>query len=368
VRRLVVVVPELLSLDEPVLDRGLPSISLLAERSILYRLAQLEPVETPEARLLGLRPSEAELRQGPLTISALGADPPPRSLHFHLSLASLYEDVIRQPEPGPGEEEVRTIVEVATKLNTRLLTLVAGSGVDHGLVWEALGDLETDPISSVVGCPIHEHLPRGDGEPMLRQYIDDSVNLLGELDLNRRRIDEGQMPLNLLWPWGHGERGPIPNLALRRGGPATVISSSLRLAGLTRLAGYRHLDVAWLGSGLQTRLREAAARLLDESNAVLVLHSLETFRAAGELDEAAYFARQLDSELLAPVLAQAADEPVRLLFAAPSSNHDGLAVQFDSKSPGDSIYPFDERSIDEERLPRIDLESVIAATLTVETE
>ena len=365
-RRLVIIVPELLSESAPILDRALPAFSALAERSKLYRIAKPEPTETPEARLLGLKPCEAELRQGPLTVAAFGADPPARSLHFHVSLLSVAGDTAREPNPLPTDEEVRAIVEAARKLNTRLLTFVEGVRLDHGLVWEALGDLATVPPSELSGGALREHLPRGDGEPMLRQYIDDSVNLLGELDLNRRRLDEGLDPLNLLWPWGQGVRFPVPNLLLLRGEPATVTSTSLRLAGLSRLVGYRHSDISWLGRGLQSRLRDAAGRLLAASSSILVLDCFAEFRARTELDEAAYFARQIDTNLFQPILDQAADEAMKLLVAAPSQKADGLALVFDSKGSSASTYPFDERSIDEPKLGRVDLESLVASALTPE--
>ncbi|MHB8636289.1 MAG: alkaline phosphatase family protein [Fimbriimonadaceae bacterium] len=365
-RRLVIVVPELLHETEPILDCGLPALLALAERSKLYRLSRSERCETPEARFLGLKPSDAELRQGPLTVAAFGADPPARSLHFHLSLLSIIDGVVRSPDPLPNADELRIIIEAARKLNTRAVTLVEGIGVDHGLVWEALGDLATVPAVKLVGHPVHGCLPLGDGEPVLRRYIDDSVNLLGELDLNRRRVDDGHAPLNLLWPWGQGMRLPVPNLPLQRGEPATVTSGSLRLAGLTRLVGYRHRDIAWLGKGLQTRLREAAAEMLTGGNSVLALDSIAEFRQRGELDEAAYFMQRMDAEVLLPILKQAADESLNLLIAAPAGEHDGLALVFNSRRVGHVTYPFDERSIDEPKLARMDLESLVASALTPE--
>ncbi len=282
-RRIVLIIPELLSLAEPFLDRSLPNLQALAASSTLFRLSRLEDVETPEARFLGLRPSDAALRQGPLTVAALGADPPSRSLHFHLSLLSIVGDTVLEPAPLPTDEELRPLLAASEKLNTRLLTIVASSGLDHGLVWEALGEMETAPVGTLLGEPLRGHYPVGDGEPMLRRFIDDSVNLLSDLQFNRRRIDEGQTPLNLLWPWGHGVRTPVPNLALRRASPAFVISNSLRLAGLTRLAGYRHSNIGWLGYGLQTYLGSVFEKAMSEPASIYVLDMVEGFRNSGEV-------------------------------------------------------------------------------------
>src|SRR5579884_4134492 len=89
-RRLVVIAPGLLGdpESESPLRQSLPALQRFTEAGTLFKLAPPPFIETPEALWLGLRPEEAQMRQGPLTVSALGADPPERSTHFHLSLMS----------------------------------------------------------------------------------------------------------------------------------------------------------------------------------------------------------------------------------------------------------------------------------------
>ena len=221
-RRIVLVVPGLFdSLGESVL-RSLPTqFARLVSRSQVLRIAEPPKVESPEAFVLGMPPGAGQLRQGPLTISALGADPPDRSTHFHVSVGALVEGQVIVPSSGPTPDELKVIVEAGKRLNTKLLTFVAGSGLDHGLVWEKEGDLATTPPPTSYA----ESRPEGDGESLLRRFIEDSINLLSEQEFNIRRIDAGVAPLNILWPWGHGVRRPVPNLALRRGGPAMVLSN-----------------------------------------------------------------------------------------------------------------------------------------------
>lgn len=365
-RRLVIIVPEWLNAETSVIGAKLSNLTRLAEHGTVRRLSPLESVETPEARWLGMAPDKAELRQGPLTVSALGADPPPRSLHFHLSLASLDEDgIVRAPVPHPTEEEARLVIEAARRLDTRSITLVPGLGVDHGLVWEELGDMKTTSVSEAIGDSIRPALPEGDRETTLRRYIDDSVNLLDELELNRRRVDEGLLPFNLLWPWGHGERKSIPNLALLRGEPTTVLSSSIRLAGLTRLAGYRHTERSWLGQGLRTRLESAARRMLSESSTILLVDAIAEMRSEEMLEEAEFLSRQIDEQLLKPIIDRAADEPLRLLLAAPSDERQGLILHFDSKDLREGTLPFDERTLDDAKVPTVDVEDAISTFLSV---
>ncbi len=261
-------------------------------------------------------------------------------------------------------DEQREVLDLAKKLNTSSLTIVEGDGVDHGLVWEALGDLGTTPPAEVDGKPIRGYLPEGDGELVLRRFIDDSVNILSETEMNLRRADEGLPTLNLLWPWGHGIRLPVPNLALRRGDPALVISSSLRQAGLARLAGYRHTGLREFGRGINTRLREIADRCLGEPASVVVLEAFKNLREVGRLDECAWLARELDGQLLRPVIDHSFINPTQVTILAPSAQTGlGLTLSTPHTAVTRNPYPFDERSLDERLLPSRTLWEAVDAAL-----
>lgn len=354
-RRVVVVVPELLG-EPSILRQRLPSLQRMAEMGRLFKLAATPVVETPEALYLGLRPDEGQLRQGPLTISALGADPPPRSTHFHLSLLSFTDDVAAEVAPrgkqaGPAVDpaELREILGLAKKLNSKNLTIVGGEDLDHGLVWENVGDLHTSTPTELVGNSVRRNLPEGDGEVLLRRFIDDSINLLSEIELNQRRIGEELPPLNLLWPWGEGVRLPVPNLALRRGEPAMVLSTSLRLQGLARLAGYRHAPIRDYGAGLNTRLSKIAEVCLGESVSIVVVEAIQDFRSREMMEEADWFVRELESKLLQPLFDEALLRQTHVSFLAPGVQG-GLGASFATRDSNANSYPFDERALEEKSL------------------
>ena len=349
-RRLVVFVPGLVSSPEldSVLRQKLPNLEQLAEDGELFRLAIPPTVETPEAFLLGLGPREGQLRQGPLTISALNADPPDDSTQFHLTLASLSDDTVSACTLEPSEDELKSVFGLAERLNIRLLTVVKGELLDHGLVWENRGDLGTTAL--VDSVPFRESLPEGDGENLLRRFIDDSVNLLHEQDFNLRRIDQGLPPYNILWPWGHGHRTAVPNLFLRRGRQALVVSGSMRLAGLTRLASYRHIDRSLVGKGTNTKLRNLADRVGQESASIVYLQAANEFRVKGQFEELDWFVREFDREFLGPILDTSIDEQIHITLIT-----NELGFTFDSKSRRSNSIPFDERALEDTRLRERDL-------------
>jgi 2,3-bisphosphoglycerate-independent phosphoglycerate mutase len=361
----VLVLPEAFANDEDPspLRQRLTSLNRLAEQGAVGRLSPLPRVETPEALYLGLDPSQGQMRQGPLTISALGADPPERSTHFHLSLMAFHEGVASRISTRIPDDEWRKVVELGKRLNTRLLTLVAGEQCDHGLVWEALGDLGTTSASEVDGKSIQPALPAGDGERILRRFIDDSVNLLSEQEFNQRREDADLAPLNLLWPWGHGVRLPAPNLALRRGEPALVMSGSLRLAGLTRLVGYRHTERPLMGNGLNAQFENLVERARSWQGPVLmVLDAIPALRAGGKMEELHWLIREIDDRLITPLCETADGDRLQLSVLA-TGDVGGLSLTWDSTRLGAGRFPFDERTLDETHAPTAQLWEAAAEAL-----
>lgn len=341
-RRIAIVLPGLIG-EPSVLSRGSSGLDRLARMGEITRLSPIPEAETPEAMWLGMAPDQGQLRPGPLVVSALGADPPERSTHFCLTLMSARDGVAAPIRLAIPPEEVRAILALAKKLETRTLKIVEGRGIDHGLVWEDIGALRTSGPQDIEGRQIVDHLPEGDAETTLRRFIDDSVNLLMGDEINQRRLDDDLPPLNLLWPWGEGIRLPLPNLALRRGEPAQVFSDSLRLAGLTRLVGYRRRAMS--GSGLQIDWSKISC---DQEVTIVASPIFADLRAAGRFEEMEWLIREVDQELIQPLLTP---EPIRIGLFAPGEA-DGLGVVFESGREIEASIPFDERALDDRRLPR----------------
>lgn len=382
--RIVLIMPEWMSHPdgESLLRQKLPTLEAIVERSHMFRLRPIlnqeptighrrsvqpsnSPLQTPEAAYLGLDPASVRLAQGPLTVAALGMDPPERSVHFHLSLMSCEDGWCRQVRHEVSPDQLRIVMDTARRLDSKRLTLVQGEGSDHGLVWEAGSiDLRThSPTGPMEGLHVPDHLPEGDGETILRRYIDDSINLLSELPLNEERAEEGLEPLNLLWPWGQGFREPVPNLLLQRGERAWVESGSMRLEGLARLAGYRHGDRKAVGKGTSIRLEELVDSAWKNDPSIIVIEAIADFRREGKLEEAAWLTAEIDRRWLEPIWQKAKNDYVRLLVLAPSLAADGLALSCEPGYGESPVAPFDERALERPGLERAESWRLIERTL-----
>ena len=382
-RRVTVVVPFLVSPQEAESAlRSLPAaLQHIVEHGSVVKLSPISASATPEAAFLALDPEQVQIAQGPLTVAALGHRPPEGSVHFHLTLATVDEDgVLREvpketletpdghrsqarmePRPPGGQDEVAEVLDEAKRLATKTLTPLLGELLDHALVWEdGWLDLQTTPPGEANGQALFGRLPRGEGEVALRQFIDDSVNLLSSLELNRVRREEGLPPLNCLWPWGQGLRPTLPSLPLRRGDVLHVVSGSMRMQGLCGLVGYVHGDRRRFGTGLRTDFEYVCENAAEHRLSLAVVQSVEDMQRHHRTDETVWTMGELSKSLLEPLLQ--GDEPFEFRLAAPGgacsvgvpperASNTGLGLSFSSVERRPNHVPFDERSLEDPRVP-----------------
>lgn len=334
-----------------------PTLTRLAERGTVVGLRALEPCDAPELAYLGVRPDGVAASQGAITVAALGAEPPPRDVRMHVSLLGL-ADGSPAPLPRATDDELADIARSAARLDSPALRFVPGPREHHALVWES-GSLDvglTKP-SEAWGRPLPGPLPEGDGERLLRGFVENSVELLAQHPVNRERRERGEPPLALLWPWGAGLGLELPNVPVLLGHPLSVATASLRVTGLARS----------LRVGVNADAADAVALLASATPSLAVVErfaamSADERRAHGERLVAAF-----EERWLAPLFGAVDLGPWRLTVLAPSppplpaatdptvfpagaAGSGGLGLIYDSEEAGPGTLPFDERSLDDSGL------------------
>lgn len=310
-----------------------------------------------EAACLGWATKEAPA--GPMLVAALRHDPPPRSVHFWLTLGGLIDgETLADPGRVTDGEATEAMAAVA-RLQTPRLVPVVGRGADHGLVWLD-GSLDHATTAWSPGAKYREVWPEGDGESMLRRFIEDSVELLGRSEANARRRDEGRQEINLAWPWGGGFRPDVPNLALRHGALVRVESRSWALQGLARLGGLPHGDPLAFGKRVATDWSRLVAA---DGPVVVFAGSVGEAWSEGGPDRGAHEAANAWRELIEP---WAHDPSTRLLVVATGPDVGLACWQEPATEPGP--LPFDERALDDRRLGRERLADLVARAVAPPVE
>src|SRR5262249_31775824 len=93
------------------------------------------------------------------------------------------------------------------------------------------------------GVPLRSKLPEGDRPERLHQLMWDSFELLQEHVINRRRLDEGRPPANMVWPWSPGPPVALPPFGPTHGLGGALVAGDGAVRGMGRLAGLEGVDV-----------------------------------------------------------------------------------------------------------------------------
>jgi hypothetical protein len=91
--------------------------------------------------------------------------------------------------------------------------------------------LKTVPVDAIVGKDILPYMPTGDDRINIIQLMNDIQMTLHDSDVNKRREQEKQLPINSIWFWGYGE---LPKIIDRHW--SFVTSDEILAKGLSMIA------------------------------------------------------------------------------------------------------------------------------------
>lgn len=321
--------------------------------------------------LLGYPPARHYTGRGPLEAAALEVPLGPRDVAYRCSLVSSDGETLLDYSSGhiPTGEARTLMALIQEKLGTRRLAFFPGVSYRHILRWTD-GELHvrTTPPHDIQGQPIAPYLPAGDGEATLRRLIFDSLELLDEHPINRRRKGEGLSPANMCWPWGQGLATVLPDFFRERRVAGAMITAVDLLRGLARCAGLRVIDVPGATGYIDTNYRGKAAyglQALLGPNPVdfLYLHveSPDESGHEGNIDHKIQSIEDIDSQVVGPLLDGFKErrEPFRLLVVPDHATPIALRTHrpgpvpfllFDARHEENNILPYDERALEDTRL------------------
>lgn len=323
--------------DEPLEALGNKTPLEAADIAYLHRLAKEGTVGWTRTILEGLpvQPEVAAMETlgydsllfytGRGAFRALGADVPLglRDVAFTLTFLSTDGERITETEVELSGDELRALMELLQeKLGDNRWRFVPLRAQRHVLLWhEGFAQLHCEPPDELKGEPIEPHLPKGDNEWFVQQLIFNALEILEKHEINRRRIDEGKPPANLIWLYEPGVVPKMPSLRIISGMiRADAVTDHIPMRGLCVAAGIRShrpptIDLGNLSEGYE-RLANFVNDLLPDTD-LLIVHIREADKASHRRDpELKVFALQRFAEIFLPHLIDAvqADGDARILL------------------------------------------------------
>ena len=230
--------------------------------------------------VFGYDPSACYTGRSPLEAISMGVVLGPNDVAFRMNLVTLkpHGSTIYMQNFSAGHistAEARELVETLQKeLGSHEVEFYAGVGYRHLMVWRGGKDaMRTIPPHDITGKAIIDSLPSGAGADMLNNLMNHAQMVLHNHPVNLRRKEQGQLPANSVWLWGHGKTPRIETYREKYALDGAVISAVDLIKGIGICAGLDiinvegatgYIDTNYLGKG------KAALAALEDHDFVYV--------------------------------------------------------------------------------------------------
>ena len=321
--------------------------------------------------VLGYDPKKYYSGRAPLEAAKLGIKLGPGEVAFRCNLITVEGESIADYAGGhiTSEEAGELMALLGRQMSTPTVRFYPGVGYRHICVMKGADMVGVDctPPHDVIGQPVKNHMPRGDGAGLLVDLMERSRDLLEGHEINNTRLSRGQRPANMIWLWGQGVTPQMPSFKDRFGVEGSVISAVDLLNGIAKLVGLELVEVPGATGYYDTNYEGKgtyAIKSLEERDFVLVhVEAPDEAGHNGDLDQKIEAIENFDRLVVGPLMRTLGDGPHYRLMVLPDHptpirlrTHTGDPVPFawcGQGIPGSGAQGFSERGAASSRL-RVD--------------
>lgn len=224
--------------------------------------------EVANLSVMGYDPETDFTGRSPLEALSVGVKMEPDDIIFRCNVVTLTEE---EPYPEktivdhssgeiPTEEADQLMDAIRDAFNNETFQFYTGTSYRHIMVWKhgRLARLEPphDHLTQVIG----PYLPE---EPVLRDFMERSFDILNNHPVNLKRAAEGKRKANSLWYWGAGTKPSIGSFTEKTGLKGAMISAVDLLKGIAVGAGMKICNVEGATGSLDTNWEGKAQAAID---------------------------------------------------------------------------------------------------------
>jgi len=290
-----------------------PCMDALADGAARYGLVQTTvrrlPAGSDVANLavLGYDPERYYTGRGPLEAASMGVKLRPSDVAFRCNLITADDAIV---DYSAGHITTPEAAELIRFLDARLgqdgLRFHPGISYRHLLVIDGCPPgIECTPPHDVVGQPVRDNLPKGEGSDRIIGLIAASQQLLPDHPVNRVRVAAGKRPANSIWPWGQGRTPSMPTFREKYGLDGAVISAVDLIKGLGVFAGLEVIEVpgatGYLDTDYAAKARHALAALERRDFVFVHVEAPDEMGHEGRIADKVRAIEDLDALLVKPL-------------------------------------------------------------------
>ncbi len=309
-----------------------------------------------------------------LEAAGMGVKVPLGSVSFRVNLCAVTQeggDMVIQSHNGGsihGEEATTLMndlladVEFSHLMAQAKMSITVTDTFRHiGLMQSPVSDTRAMTLTephNVLGQRVTEHLPRvsedapdalADMAAHIKALMLRSYDVLRDHPINRRRIQEGKLPADMIWPWGAATAMELSDFSRKFGVSGSVISAVPLVWGIASLAGLKTPRVQGANGDLDTNYEgkvDAALAALREGDDFVAIHveAPDEMAHAGSLHRKLEAIQNVEYRVVGPLLQKLrefGDFRLLLLSDHPTflttRTHDGSPVPYaiyDSRQSG----------------------------------
>jgi 2,3-bisphosphoglycerate-independent phosphoglycerate mutase len=264
--------------------------------------------------ILGYNPARLYTGRGPLEAASMGIPLADDDIVFRCNLVTVSDNLLADYSAGhiSSQEGGVLIGLIEDRLGGQGLKFYPGKSYRHLLVIkeqlleEGRGGLKTIPPHDITGQAINPHLPRGRGSRLLRDLITQSRIILADQEVNEIRIDLGENPANMIWPWGEGKRPALESFRKKFGVNGALISAVDLLQGIARIIGLEVIEVpgatGYFDTDYAGKGKAALAALEDYDLVYLHVEAPDEAGHGGNITEKIKALERIDEDIIGPLL------------------------------------------------------------------
>jgi 2,3-bisphosphoglycerate-independent phosphoglycerate mutase len=315
----------------PLMEARIPNMDRIADEGLVGTVRTIPegmPLGSDVANLsvLGYDPETVYTGRSPIEAAGMGVELGPEDVAFRCNLVTLARehngsldtdlggsfsrDMVMLDFAGghPSEEEASSIVEsLSSQLGGESIEFHRSVSYRHLMVWRGgVNDMKVMPPHDLTDRKIAEGWPHGGAASRILALEGESVKMLADHPVNRKRAVEGKAPVNAVWLWGQGTKPRISSFSDLYGLSGAMITAVDLMKGLGTIIGFEVINVPGATGYLDTNYEGKAAAVLDALSRVdlvyLHVESPDEASHGGCLEDKITALEDFDSRAVGPVM------------------------------------------------------------------
>lgn len=299
----------------PVVEANTPNMDFIAKNGYTGLAKNVPDGMTPgsdvaNTSIMGFDPSMLKGR-GPLEAPSVGVSLGDNDVAFRLNFINVEDGKINDfTADHISTEEAEELIKALNENFGDIGKFYPGVSYRNLFVIEDLSmeELKSTPPHDVVGQPVEDNnlKPNNGKSQLINKLMEDSVKVLENHPVNKKRVSEGKLPANMIWLWGQGAKPVIGNFPEKYGMSGATITGVDLLKGIST---YIDLDVievpgatAYFDTNYQNKVDYALESLKTHDVQFIHIEAPDEAGHEGNLPEKIRAIENIDSIILEKLL------------------------------------------------------------------